>query len=66
MFFLFTVSSEELQFFLRKGGTAASVNGLFICFFLFKSSCIAQETELLQAILGFVSEETTQADCNTQ
>lgn len=65
MFFLFTVSSEELQFFLRKGGTAASVNALFNSFF-FKSSCIAEETELLQAILGFVSEETTQADCNTQ
>lgn len=33
MFFLFTVSSEELQFFLRKGGTAASVNALFNSFF---------------------------------
>lgn len=64
VFFLFTVSSEELSFFLEEKGTAAFVNDIFI--FFLKSPCVAQETELLQAVLAFVSEDTTQADYNTQ
>lgn len=60
----FTVSPEELSCFLEERGIAASVKALFLI--VLKSLCIAQEPELLQAILGIVSEDTIQVDYITQ
>lgn len=60
----FTVFPEELSFFLEERGIAASVKALFLI--VLKSLCIAQEPELLQAILGIVSEDTIQVDYITQ